>query len=121
MRVDIGDIRLFVDVEGPKLVPGGPDMVERSVMNRDMLGHFFGPDGEGHCFDFLPDLGKVRCPTLVLADALDPITPVADSEDLAAAQPADLVRHELFESWGHSVDQDNPERALAIIRDFIAS
>ena len=56
MRVDIGDIRLFVDVEGPKLVPGGPDMVERSVMNRDMLGHFFGPDGEGHCFDFLPDL-----------------------------------------------------------------
>jgi len=121
MRVDIGEIRLFIDVEGAKLVPDGPEMVERSVMNRNMLGHFFGPDGEGHCFDFLPDLGKVHCPTLVLTGALDPITLVADSEDLAAVQPADLVRHELFESWGHSVDQDKPERAVAVISDFIAS
>jgi len=95
--------------------PYDSNMVERSVMHRDMLTHFFGPDGEGHRFDFLPDLGKVRCPTLVLASALDPITPVVDSEDLAAALPADLVRHKLFEGWGHRVDQDNLEH------DFIAS
>jgi pimeloyl-ACP methyl ester carboxylesterase len=33
MRVDIGDgVRLFFDVEGPKLVPHGPVMVERPTM-----------------------------------------------------------------------------------------
>ena len=101
--------------------PSDPNMVARSVMNPDMLTHFFRPDGEGHRFNFLPDLGTVRCPTLVLAGALDPVTPAADSADLAAALPANLVRHELFEGCGHSVDQDNPERAFAVIRDFIAS
>ena len=33
MRVDIGDgIRLFVDVDGPGLVPDGPKMVERPTV-----------------------------------------------------------------------------------------
>ena len=101
--------------------PNDPHLVERSVRNPDMLTHFFKPGGEGHRFDFLPDLGTVRCPTLVLAGALDPVTPAASAEDLAAALPADRVRHELFEGCGHGVELDNPERAFAIIRDFIAS
>ena len=49
-------------------------------MNLDVLGHFFGADGEGHRFDFLPRLSEVRCPTLVMSGEIDPVTPVEQSE-----------------------------------------
>ena len=47
-------------------------------------------------FDFLGDLSRVRCPTLVIGGSDDPITTFADSEDLAAALPPSLVRLESF-------------------------
>src|SRR5271163_562218 len=41
-------------------------------------------------------VGPVKCPTLVLAGELDPVTPMADSDDIAAALPSALVRYERF-------------------------
>jgi proline iminopeptidase len=45
--------------------------------------------------------------------------PIECQADIAAALPPELVRFERFAGCGHSVVQDAPERAIAMIRDFI--
>ncbi len=75
---------------------------------------------EQHRFDLLAALPRIQCPTLVLAGEDDPITPIADSEDIAAAIPRELVRFERFSDTGHGVVSDAPQ-ALGMIRDFICS
>jgi pimeloyl-ACP methyl ester carboxylesterase len=45
--------------------------------------------------------------------------PIQCQADIAAALPADLVRFERFPDCGHAVVPDAPDRAMAMIRDFI--
>jgi proline iminopeptidase len=94
-----------------------PDAARRVAWNFELMFHFGG--GEDRTFDLLPDLARVRCPTLVLAGEDDPVTPPADSEDIAAAVPAGLARLERFPGCGHGVFRDDPERGLAAIRRFL--
>ncbi|MDP6587826.1 MAG: alpha/beta fold hydrolase [Alphaproteobacteria bacterium] len=101
--------------------PQDPDIIKRAVMNPAVLGHFFGEDGEGHKFDFLPELKKIRCPTLVMSGEVDPVTPVEQSVDLAAALPQDLVRLERFAGCGHGVASDDPDGADRVMREFLTS
>jgi len=77
--------------------------------------------GEDHRFDLLSELAKVRCPTLVLGGEDDPICPIDDQADIAAALPADLVRFERFPGCGHGVYRDAPGRTLDVLRTFLAS
>lgn len=99
--------------------PVGSEMISRSVMNREVTSLFF--TGEIHRFDYLPALGRIRCPTLITAGELDPITPIANSKDIAAAIPAGLVRFERFPNAGHGVQRDEPERFFRVLREFILS
>lgn len=99
--------------------PQGTDMVTRSVMNPDVLSHFFRQGGEGHRFNFLPELQRIECPTLILVGAEDPITPVADAQDMEAALPTELVRLKCFPDCGHGVERDKPEAACQVIREFL--
>jgi pimeloyl-ACP methyl ester carboxylesterase len=99
--------------------PRDTEAAARSTFNPAVLAHFFRPDGEGHAFDFRPQLSAVAAPTLVLAGALDPVTTMADAEDLIAALPPANVRCERFADAGHGVSHDRPERYLEILRDFI--
>jgi pimeloyl-ACP methyl ester carboxylesterase len=92
----------------------------RSTFNPAMLNHFFRSDGEGFRFDFRDRLGQVKFPTLVLAGELDPVTPMADSDDIAAALPSALVRYERFLGAGHGVGHDQPDRYFGLLREFIA-
>ncbi len=101
--------------------PRSPDVAKRSTFNPAMLQHFFGAGGEGFRFDFRPKLKDVDCPTLVLGGDLDPVTPLADSEDIAAALPARLVRFETFIGAGHGVGRDQPDRYFALLREFLAA
>jgi proline iminopeptidase len=55
----------------------------------------------------------------VVAGEDDPITPISRSELIARCLPPDLVRFERFADAGHGVHNDHPERALAVLRDFI--
>ncbi len=96
------------------------DADRRSTFNPAMLHHFFHAGGEGFRFDFRDRLKDVRCPTLVLAGDLDPVTPMADADDIAAVLPSALVRYERFVGAGHGVGRDQPERYFAILRDFLA-
>jgi len=99
-------------------VPGDADAMARTVFNLELMDHFV--KGEMRAFNLLPDLDRIQCPTLVLAGEDDPILPIEDSEDIALAIPRHLVRFERFANAGHGVFRDDPERALAVIREFIA-
>jgi len=99
--------------------PRDPDANARTVWSFEVMFHFGG--GEDATFDLLPDLARVRCPTLVLGGEDDPITPIGDQEDIAAALPAGLAQLERFAGCGHGVYRDAPGRALALIRSFLTA
>ena len=99
--------------------PQGPEMLSRSIINAELLGDFFKPDGEGHSFNLLADLAKIQCPTLVMTGEFDPVTPPAQSEDIAAALPDGLAELHIFEGCGHGVERDDKDTALKTIREFI--
>jgi pimeloyl-ACP methyl ester carboxylesterase len=99
--------------------PQDPDIVPRSRTNLDLLLFFF--NTEFKTMNFLPALARVQCPTLVLAGAEDPITPIEDAEDIVSALPSTVVRFERFPSTGHGVYRDNPAQGFQRIREFILS
>jgi pimeloyl-ACP methyl ester carboxylesterase len=96
-----------------------PDMARRVVNRSEVLQWFTRPGGESHTFNMFPDLHRIRCPTLVLGGEDDPIHPIESQADIAAALPAHLVQFERFANCGHAVVPDAPERAMAVIRNFI--
>ena len=85
----------------------------------DVLHWYARAGGEGRTFDLFPGLARVKCPTLVLGGEEDPMTPIECQADIAAALPARLVRFERFANAGHGVIGDVPERAFAVVREFI--
>jgi proline iminopeptidase len=99
--------------------PRDPAADARTAWNFDVMFAFGG--GEDRSFDLLPELGEVRCPTLVLGGEDDPICPIDDQADIAAALPASRVRFERFPGCGHGVFRDDPARGFAVIRDFLRS
>jgi pimeloyl-ACP methyl ester carboxylesterase len=101
--------------------PRDPDLSRRAVSRSEVLHWFTKPGGESHTFDMLPDLHRIQCPTLVLGGEDDPIHPIESQADIAASLPAHLVQFERFANCGHAVVPDAPERAMAVIRDFIAN
>lgn len=100
--------------------PRNPDAARRAILRPDVTQWFTRPGGEGHTFDFFRELSRVQCPTLVLGGEDDPMTPIECQADIAAGLPAHLVRFERFAGCGHAVIPDAPERAMAVIREFIA-
>ena len=97
----------------------GPEVFSRAVINQKLVLDF--PRRHQRSFDFIPDLARIKCPTLVMGGEDDPITPIADSEDIAAAIPSDLVRFERFAATGHGIVNDAPDRFLEVLTEFIAS
>jgi len=99
--------------------PRDPAVVQRAIRHPEVTRWFTQPGGEGRTFDLFPVLSHVQCPTLVLGGEEDPMTPIECQVDIATALPAHLVRFERFPGCGHGVLPDAPERAMAVIRDFI--
>jgi pimeloyl-ACP methyl ester carboxylesterase len=97
-----------------------PDMARRAVSRSEVLHWFTRPGGESHAFNMFPDLGRIQCPTLVLGGEDDPMIPIECQAGIAAAVPPHLVQFERFANCRHAVVPDAPERAIAVIRDFIA-
>jgi proline iminopeptidase len=95
-----------------------PDRTARTRFALDVLFHF--ARGEARTMNLLPGLARVRCPTLVLGGELDPVCPIEDQEEIAAALPAGCVRFERFPRCGHGAYRDDPERGFALLREFIA-
>ena len=90
----------------------------RAILRLDVMFHFITIEQRG--MDMTAALANIACPTLVLAGALDPITPLVAAREIAAALPPNLARLDVFDNAGHGVHRDEPERAEAVLRDFPA-
>ncbi len=95
------------------------DAFSRAKRNDDALQHFLGSSGEGRHFNFLPHLRGIRCPTLILAGENDPVTTLADAEDLAAAIPEKYRHLRRIPDCGHETYLDSPTLTFRAIRDFL--
>lgn len=91
------------------------------IATPDVLTYFYSLGGEGHRFDFCPQLKNIACPTLVVSGGQDPICPLQDSLDLVAGLRPDLVTHRNFPDCGHGVSWDEPEAFIDLVRDFTLS
>lgn len=102
----------------------GPDLNgdasrRRAIIRSDVARHFF--LGEMRTMDLREGLSRVRCPTLVLAGAHDPITPVACSVEIFDGLPDGLGRLEIFPDAGHGVHRDQPDAAEIVTRRVLQS
>ena len=98
------------------------DAAARRIFRLEVLQHFSGRQGEYWRMDFTAALSRIRCPTLVLAGSQDPVTPLADSEDIVAALPPGLARFIAFPKCGQRASFAMiPEHAFEVIRAFIAA
>jgi proline iminopeptidase len=96
-----------------------PDAPLRTVRHDDVAFFFGGPEGEAVRLDFRAGLGRLQCPTLVLAGEDDPITPISRSELIAACLPQHLVRFVRVPNAGHGIHNDDPALAMRLLREFI--
>lgn len=94
------------------------EMVGRAVMNQDVLGHFI--TQVQPTYDQVGLLGKITCPTLVLSGDDDPVTPTACSEEIVAGLDPAIVRFERY-AGGHGMFGELPDRACALLREFVES
>ena len=99
--------------------PDGDAARRRIVFNLDILFHWVA--GEQKTMELRPGLAAARCPVLVMAGAHDPVCPLDDAKDIAAALPAAWSHLEVFDRSGHGAWRDEPEAAFAAIRRFIAA
>jgi pimeloyl-ACP methyl ester carboxylesterase len=95
-----------------------PQSGERTKMNMDILFHF--AQGEIQTMDLAPGLARARCPVLVMAGEDDPVCPVQDAEEIAAALPREWMQFARFANVGHGAWRDDPQAAFAVLRKFIA-
>lgn len=100
--------------------PIPPEVGARMRPRKELAQAFHGwPDGIWHTMDLLAELPRITCPTLVMAGELDPITPVADSDDIVARLDPKIVRYEVMAGCGHGCWRDQPERSFAMLREFV--
>lgn len=99
--------------------PSGPELFSRSIFNAQVATTFAA--GEQRDFDILSRLSRIKCPTLVMGGEDDPVTPMQDSQDIAAALPKQWVRLERFAAAGHGIVNDAPERFIEVLKDFITT
>ncbi len=101
----------------PTKDPIWEDARARAIMRMEVMGDFI--SGEQRALNLLDGLAAIACPTLVTAGALDPITPLVCAQEIHRYLPAGLARLEVFEDAGHGVHRDQPDRAEAVLRDFL--
>ncbi|MEO0936974.1 MAG: alpha/beta hydrolase [Pseudomonadota bacterium] len=88
-----------------------------AIQKPEVTIHFFANEMLG--MDLRPGLAAVKCPTLVLAGAQDPVTPTICAKEIAAAIPHAALH--VFESCGHGVHRDQPDESAALMRRFLAA
>jgi proline iminopeptidase len=70
-------------------------------------------------FDFSGSLGRIKCPTLVLGGADDPVCPLVGSKEIAAAI-GDNARLVTF-AGGHGMPTEQKDEFFALLAEFVAS
>ena len=99
------------------MTPQNPDAGARTLHNFDIL--FASASGEQRDMNLLPGLASARCPVLVMVGEEDPVCPVADARDIAAALPPQWMQYRAFPRVGHGAWRDDADAAFAELRRFI--
>ena len=94
-----------------------PQARGRTLFNEPIL--FASAGGEQQTMNLLPGLAAAVCPVLVMVGEQDPVCPLTDALDIAAALPPRWMQLARFEGAGHGVWRDQPEAAFARLREFI--
>jgi len=94
-----------------------PQAKARSIAVDEILFHT--ARHEMPAMNLLPGLQQVQCPVLVMHGDADPVTPIADAEEIVAALPARWRRFQRFSNVGHGAWRDDPDAALDCIRRFV--
>jgi proline iminopeptidase len=94
-----------------------PDVLTRIARNIEVMAHFQ-QSGE-MLFDYRNQLSKIRCPTLVMAGALDPIVTIDTARELAQALPAKTTQFREFPDAGHMLALEKPAEVISHITMFI--
>jgi pimeloyl-ACP methyl ester carboxylesterase len=97
--------------------PQDADAGARTIHNYDIL--FASASGEQRTMNLLPGLAKAQCPVLVMVGEQDPVCPLADAQDIAAALPPQWVQYRAFPNVGHGAWRDDVDAAFAELRRFI--
>ena len=92
---------------------------QRTLFNTDIL--FASAAGEQQTMNLLPGLAHAQCPVLVMAGDADPVTPIEDAQEIAAALPPQWVQFERFANVGHGAWRDDADAAFAVLRRFITA
>jgi proline iminopeptidase len=91
---------------------------QRTLYNLDIL--FASAGGEQQRMDLLPGLARAQCPVLVIAGEQDPVCPLEDAQDIAAALPPQWMQFRSFAGAGHGAYRDDPGAVFDVLRKFIA-
>ena len=75
--------------------------------------------GEQRSMQLLPGLARAQCPVLVMAGEEDPVTPIEDGLEIAAALPPQWVQLARFSSVGHGPWRDDPAATETVLRAFL--
>ncbi len=91
------------------------DGIDRTIWAPDVWMHC--THGKLSRFDFVPELPKLRVPTLVIVGEEDFVTPTVHSREIASAIPgAELV---IIPGASHETYADKPEEYFGALRSFI--
>lgn len=91
---------------------------DATLQRLEILYHFAA--GEKKQMDLRPGLGEVRCPVWVIAGEEDPVTPVDDAAEIAAALPAPWRHFVRVSGAGHGVWRDRPRKAERLLREILS-
>jgi proline iminopeptidase len=99
--------------------PQDPEAGQRIQFRPEIL--FASAGGEQQAMDLRPGLQQVQCPVLLMAGEEDPVTPMADAEEIAAAIAPQWLRFERFANVGHGPWRDDPARTEQVLHEFLLS
>lgn len=71
--------------------------------------------------DIVDQLARITCPTLVSVGELDPVTPVAASQEIVGGLPSGIGTLDVIEGAGHFPWLDAPERYFEAVATFVTS
>jgi proline iminopeptidase len=101
--------------------PDPPEVATRMVNRPEVTQWFSRADGELASFDLRPAMAAIAAPVLLMGGELDPMLPIENLHDIAAALPRARLQTEVFAGCRHMLARDDPERFFALMRRFIAA
>ena len=101
----------------------GPNVPDEGELARRRQNRALGPHGVALMsrLDIVDQLWRIESPALVCVGALEPVTPVAASEEIFRALPNSVARLEVLEGAGHFPWKDVPGRYWPLLVDFVSS